>query len=184
MTSGDLHAESGRWWIVTKPTNLYSQADFKSRDVVLTFHVGGSPRCSAGSGLIGVAASIGSSRRCDRWTRWATSRRWRAVRSSRSRPRRSSRRCDVDGQLHFRRTGGRAFVREPGGDRRLFAAVLRWDQPVKLSTGGQECSSAIVSRPVSRPCWPSPMVAAAPARSSSGGRRCWAWTRRCSSTSR
>lgn len=36
----DLHAESGRWWIVTNPTNLYSQEDFKSRDVVLTFHVG------------------------------------------------------------------------------------------------------------------------------------------------
>lgn len=36
----DLHAESGRWWIVTNPTNLYSQADFKSRSVVLTFHVG------------------------------------------------------------------------------------------------------------------------------------------------
>ena len=36
----DLHAESGRWWIVTNPTNLYSQDDFKSRDVVLTFHVG------------------------------------------------------------------------------------------------------------------------------------------------
>jgi len=36
----DLHAESGRWWVVTNPTNLYSQEDFNSRDVVLTFHVG------------------------------------------------------------------------------------------------------------------------------------------------
>ena len=36
----DLHAESGRWWVVTNPTNIYSQVDFKSRDVVLTFHVG------------------------------------------------------------------------------------------------------------------------------------------------
>jgi hypothetical protein len=43
----------------------------------------------------------------------------------------------MTGELHFRR-GGRAFVREPGGDRRLFAAVLRWDEPVRLSTGGQE----------------------------------------------
>jgi hypothetical protein len=42
------------------------------------------------------------------------------------------------GQLHYRRTGGRLSVREPGGDRRLFAAVLRWDKPVRLSTGGQE----------------------------------------------
>jgi hypothetical protein len=26
--------------VVTNPTNLYDQADFNSRDVVLTFHVG------------------------------------------------------------------------------------------------------------------------------------------------
>jgi hypothetical protein len=43
----------------------------------------------------------------------------------------------VDGELHYRTTGGRLFVREPG-DRRLFATVLRWDSPVRLSTGGQE----------------------------------------------
>jgi hypothetical protein len=36
----DVHCESSRWWVVTQPTNLYDQADFKSRDVVLTFHVG------------------------------------------------------------------------------------------------------------------------------------------------
>lgn len=36
----DVHCPDSRWWVVTNPTNLYSQADFKSRDVVLTFHVG------------------------------------------------------------------------------------------------------------------------------------------------
>jgi hypothetical protein len=36
----DVHCSDSRWWVVTNPTNLYSQADFKSRDVVLTFHVG------------------------------------------------------------------------------------------------------------------------------------------------
>lgn len=36
----DVHCASARWWVVTNPTNLYSQADFKSRDVVLTFHIG------------------------------------------------------------------------------------------------------------------------------------------------
>jgi hypothetical protein len=45
----------------------------------------------------------------------------------------------VDGELHYRRTAGRLSVREPGGDRRLFASVLRWDKPVQLSAGrGQE----------------------------------------------
>lgn len=36
----DVHCAKSRWWVVTNPTNLYDQADFKSRDVVLTFHVG------------------------------------------------------------------------------------------------------------------------------------------------
>jgi len=30
----------GRWWVVINPTHLYDQADFKSRDVALTFHIG------------------------------------------------------------------------------------------------------------------------------------------------
>lgn len=36
----DVHCPDSRWWVVTNPTNLYDQSDFKSRDVVLTFHVG------------------------------------------------------------------------------------------------------------------------------------------------
>ena len=36
----DVHCRDSRWWAVTNPLNLYSQEDFKSRDVVLTFHVG------------------------------------------------------------------------------------------------------------------------------------------------
>jgi hypothetical protein len=36
----DVHCAASRWWVVTNPTNLYNQADFKSRDVVLTFHIG------------------------------------------------------------------------------------------------------------------------------------------------
>jgi hypothetical protein len=36
----DVHCSDSRCWVVTNPTNLYGQADFKSRDVVLTFHIG------------------------------------------------------------------------------------------------------------------------------------------------
>ncbi len=36
----DVHCTSKRWWVATNPTNLYDQADFKSRDVALTFHIG------------------------------------------------------------------------------------------------------------------------------------------------
>jgi hypothetical protein len=36
----DVHCADSRWWALTNPTNLYNQADFKSRDVALTFHIG------------------------------------------------------------------------------------------------------------------------------------------------
>ena len=36
----DVHCSDSRWWVVTNPTNVYDQADFRSRDVVLTFHIG------------------------------------------------------------------------------------------------------------------------------------------------
>ena len=36
----DLHASDGRWWIITNPTNLYSQEQFPSMDYAVTFHMG------------------------------------------------------------------------------------------------------------------------------------------------
>jgi len=42
----DVHCRDSRFWVVTEPTNLYDQEDFKSRDVVLTFHIGLSLRMS------------------------------------------------------------------------------------------------------------------------------------------
>jgi hypothetical protein len=36
----DVHTDNGRWWVITGPTNLYSQAQFPSMDIVLSFHVG------------------------------------------------------------------------------------------------------------------------------------------------
>jgi hypothetical protein len=36
----DVHCTDRRWWVVTNPTNPYHQAEFKSLDVVLTFHIG------------------------------------------------------------------------------------------------------------------------------------------------
>jgi hypothetical protein len=44
----DVHCAGSRWWVVTNPMNLYDQRDFKSRDVVLTFHVGLMLRVSYG----------------------------------------------------------------------------------------------------------------------------------------
>lgn len=36
----DVHATDGRWWVVTNPTNLYSQEHIPSLDFVLSLHVG------------------------------------------------------------------------------------------------------------------------------------------------
>lgn len=36
----DVHCKGSRWWAISNPLNYYSQEDFKSRDVALTFHVG------------------------------------------------------------------------------------------------------------------------------------------------
>ena len=36
----DVHTDADRWWVITGPANLYSQKQFPSMDVALTFHVG------------------------------------------------------------------------------------------------------------------------------------------------
>jgi hypothetical protein len=44
----DVHCTGSRWWVITEPTNLYSQQDFNSRDVVLTFYIGLARQCCIG----------------------------------------------------------------------------------------------------------------------------------------
>jgi hypothetical protein len=36
----DVHTNVDRWWVVTNPTNLYSQNQFPNMDYALTFHIG------------------------------------------------------------------------------------------------------------------------------------------------
>ncbi len=36
----DVHCQDTRWWAISNSLNCYSQEDFTSRDVALTFHVG------------------------------------------------------------------------------------------------------------------------------------------------
>jgi Zn ribbon nucleic-acid-binding protein len=36
----DAHTNEGRWWVITPPTNLYSQQHIKSMDIALSFHIG------------------------------------------------------------------------------------------------------------------------------------------------
>jgi hypothetical protein len=36
----DVHCGKERWWVITNPTNLYSQETFPNLDMAMTFHVG------------------------------------------------------------------------------------------------------------------------------------------------
>jgi hypothetical protein len=36
----DVHTNVDRWWVITNPTNLYSQEQFPNMDLAVTFHVG------------------------------------------------------------------------------------------------------------------------------------------------
>ena len=47
----DVHTDANRWWVITGPTNLYSQKQFPSMDVALTFHAGLMMRVSSRSEL-------------------------------------------------------------------------------------------------------------------------------------
>ena len=54
----DVHTSKDRWWVITNPTNLYSQELFPNMDLAVTFHMGlmlrmpRSERPSIGSGHI------------------------------------------------------------------------------------------------------------------------------------
>jgi len=43
----DVPTDRGRWWVITPPTNLYSQNEFRSMDYALTFHIGLAARLRA-----------------------------------------------------------------------------------------------------------------------------------------
>src|SRR5450755_2280593 len=36
----NVHTDKGQWWVITGPTNLYSQALFPSLDYTISFHLG------------------------------------------------------------------------------------------------------------------------------------------------
>jgi hypothetical protein len=36
----DVHTDKDRWWVITNPSNLYSQEQFPNMDLAVTFHVG------------------------------------------------------------------------------------------------------------------------------------------------
>lgn len=47
LDAWDVHTDKGRWWVITSPTNLYSQEHFPSLDYTLSFHVGVTARMTS-----------------------------------------------------------------------------------------------------------------------------------------
>ena len=51
----DVHTDETRWWVITSPTNLYSQTLFPSADYTLSFHIGLMARMMARQDAHGTA---------------------------------------------------------------------------------------------------------------------------------
>lgn len=67
----DVHTdEPGRWWVITGPTNLYSQREFPSLDYTLSFHVGVMARVGARDAK--RAPHSRKDRLRSTWRRWET----------------------------------------------------------------------------------------------------------------
>jgi hypothetical protein len=64
----DIHATNGRWWVVTNPTNLYSQEHIPGLDFVLTVHVGLMARVASRDSR--RAGSSNTERFASAWRRW------------------------------------------------------------------------------------------------------------------
>jgi hypothetical protein len=64
----DVHTQRDRYWVITLPTNLYSQKYFPSLDFTLSFHVGVTTRIMALQR--GAPNAVQKSRFAPVWRRW------------------------------------------------------------------------------------------------------------------
>lgn len=64
----DVHTDGERYWVITQPTNLYSQRLFPSLDYTISFHVGVTARMMAGRKS--TATDEQQDRLAAAWRRW------------------------------------------------------------------------------------------------------------------
>lgn len=64
----DVHTDKNRWWVITNPTNLYSQELFPSLDYTLSFHIGVTARMMAHESK--EAPDENAERLVSAWRRW------------------------------------------------------------------------------------------------------------------
>ncbi len=68
LDAWDVHTDRGRWWVITSPTNLYSQELFPSLDYTISFHIGLTTRIMAQRQ--GTATDEQQDRLAVAWRRW------------------------------------------------------------------------------------------------------------------
>jgi len=68
LDAWDVHTDRGRWWVITNPTNLYSQELFPSLDYTISFHIGLTTRIMAQRK--GTAVDEQQDRLAAAWRRW------------------------------------------------------------------------------------------------------------------
>lgn len=66
----DVETDKNRWWIITNPTNLYLQDEFKSMDYVLSFHIGLMHRVFAKDARSAPASEEEKERLLIPWRKW------------------------------------------------------------------------------------------------------------------
>jgi len=66
----DVHTNRRRWWVITEPTNLYSQEHFPSLDYILSFHIGLMARVAAQEQKEPKANNAERDRLLVPWRRW------------------------------------------------------------------------------------------------------------------
>jgi hypothetical protein len=69
MDAYDVHTDGERYWVITQPTNLYSQRLFPSLDYTLSFHVGVTARMMADRKS--TATDEQQDRLAAAWRRWS-----------------------------------------------------------------------------------------------------------------
>jgi len=69
MDAYDVHTDGERYWVITEPTNLYSQRLFPSLDYTLSFHVGVTARMMAARKS--TATDEQEDRLAAAWRRWS-----------------------------------------------------------------------------------------------------------------
>lgn len=145
----DVHTDGGNWWVITSPTNLYSQEAFDSMDFALTFHIGLTTRVMAQNRpRLRRRSKTASPGRCAAGSK-------QRMHSNRPMRRRSSRRWEcVAGSASWPSSGRLPMTRWSPQGRHDLNSLTSWSgastSPIPLRAVGVPPASVLISKPSPR----------------------------------